>query len=152
MASAGGLCDKHYLRMRRYGRTEKVNFPQGLCTVESCDQKAYTKDRCRHHHEAQRWLVKSEQEKTRVKLWRMENPEKLREHSATARAHRNQAIPKWLTKEQKEEIKQIYFNCPEGYEVDHIYPIRGRTSCGLHVPQNLQYLTVTENRIKGNRI
>jgi len=42
-------------------------------------------------------------------------------------------------------LQQIYLDCPEGYEVDHIIPIsRG----GLHSPENLQYLTISENRKK----
>lgn len=48
----------------------------------------------------------------------------------------------------KEKIKEIYKNCPIGYEVDHIVPL---SKGGLHHEDNLQYLTITENRTKGNR-
>ena len=46
-------------------------------------------------------------------------------------------------------LQQFYANCPIGYEVDHIIPI---SKGGLHTLENLQYLTVTENRRKGNKI
>ena len=46
-------------------------------------------------------------------------------------------------------IKQIYLDCPKGYEVDHIIPI---SKGGLHHEDNLQYLTISENRRKGNRM
>ncbi len=61
--------------------------------------------------------------------------------------------PKWV---DLNEILMIHAKCPEGYEVDHIVPLRGvidgRRVSGLHVPWNLQYLTVTENRKKKNKI
>jgi hypothetical protein len=34
--------------------------------------------------------------------------------------------------------------------VDHIYPINGKTVCGLHVEQNLQVITHSANSRKGN--
>ena len=46
-------------------------------------------------------------------------------------------------------IKEFYQNCPIGYEVDHIIPV---SKGGLHSISNLQYLTKTENRKKGNKI
>jgi hypothetical protein len=48
-----------------------------------------------------------------------------------------------------EELQLFYFNCPEGYEVDHIIPI---SKGGLHSIENLQYLTISENRKKSNKI
>jgi hypothetical protein len=47
-----------------------------------------------------------------------------------------------------EKIRQIYKNCPEGYEVDHIIPL---SLGGWHHEDNLQCLTILENRTKGNR-
>ena len=49
----------------------------------------------------------------------------------------------------KDAIKKIYLNCPEGYEVDHKIPL---SKGGLHHEDNLQYLTIAENRSKGSRL
>jgi hypothetical protein len=60
-----------------------------------------------------------------------------------------QATPSWA---DLEKIKEIYQNCPKGYEVDHIIPLRGKLVNGLHVPNNLQYLTSEDNRKKSNNV
>ena len=46
-------------------------------------------------------------------------------------------------------IREFYKNCPKGYDVDHIIPI---SKGGLHTLSNLQYLTASENRSKGNKL
>lgn len=68
-------------------------------------------------------------------------------------------MPKWLSSEQKQEIKNYYIACQilnnlsnKKYEVDHILPINGKTISGLHVPWNLQLLEEIENIKKGNKI
>lgn len=67
---------------------------------------------------------------------------------ARRRARLRNQTPK-LTQEEQDRIKQIYINCPDGYEVDHIIPI---SKGGLHHPDNLQLLTISENRRKHNKI
>ena len=69
-------------------------------------------------------------------------------HAATRRACLKKAAPLWA---DKEEIRLFYLKCPEGYEVDHIIPLKGDKVSGLHVIENLQYLTVEENRNKSNK-
>ena len=67
------------------------------------------------------------------------------------RATQLNATPKWLTKNDKEKIRKIYAKCPKGYHVDHIIPLRGKSVCGLHVPNNLRIITAHKNQSKGNR-
>jgi len=55
--------------------------------------------------------------------------------------------PKWA---DTLAIADFYSNCPPGYHVDHIIPLRGKLVSGLNVIENLQYLTATENRRKIN--
>lgn len=72
-----------------------------------------------------------------------------REKSARRRAALLNATPPWA---DLDKIKEIYRNCPEGYHVDHIYPLKATNSCGLHVENNLQYLTIEDNLRKSNKI
>jgi hypothetical protein len=106
--------------------------------------------------------------------WRLQNPEKSKEVNKRARAKTRakrtalqiareasklNAMPAWLTKEQKRHIQLFYdmskrtsqksgFKC----HVDHIVPLRGKTVCGLHVPWNLQIVSASYNSMKKNRI
>lgn len=59
-----------------------------------------------------------------------------------------EATAKWAN---LEKINEIYKNCPEGYHVDHIIPLQGENVCGLHVEDNLQYLSAFDNLSKGNK-
>lgn len=75
-----------------------------------------------------------------------------RANEAKHRARKIRATPKWLSKEQIKEMALFYKNCPKGYEVDHIVPLRGKDVTGLHVPWNLQYLTTSDNCQKSNKL
>ena len=56
--------------------------------------------------------------------------------------------PAWA---DKEAIRKFYLNCPEGFHVDHVIPLRGKLVSGLHIISNLQYLPALENIKKGNK-
>ena len=75
------------------------------------------------------------------------------------RAKKLNATPKWLTKQQLNNIKALYLKCSVlkiltgiMYHVDHIIPLQGKDVSGLHVPWNLQILPWYENVSKGNRV
>ena len=91
--------------------------------------------------------------------WNKENRHKRNAVENKRRAFKLNATPKWLSKEQLQQIESIYWLArlqqeltDEQYHVDHIIPLQGKTVCGLHVPWNLQVLKATENLSKGNRI
>lgn len=91
--------------------------------------------------------------KKRVKKYISKTDTKRKRAHAEAmrRAGKRRAIPKSLTKDQRLQIKEIYLNCPKGWDVDHISPLKGEKSSGLHVPWNLRYLPRKLNSSKGNR-
>ncbi len=84
--------------------------------------------------------------------WRELNRGKVNAKASHYRATKMKQTPKWLTRDHLKQMEDFYSNCPKGYEVDHIIPLQGKNVRGLHVPWNLQYLTVFENRSKNNRL
>lgn len=80
--------------------------------------------------------------------WKKNNPERHASNEAKRRAAKLQRTPLWSN---LDKIRNIYINCPKGMEVDHIIPLQGKNISGLHVPENLQYLTKSENSSKSNK-
>lgn len=68
--------------------------------------------------------------------------------NAEYRAERKLRTVSWA---DQEKIKEVYKNCPEGKHVDHRIPLKGELVSGLHVHNNLQYLSPEENLKKGNK-
>lgn len=84
--------------------------------------------------------------------WSKSNPKSELAKCRRYQAAKLKAIPEWITEEQLSGIKLFYKNCPKDHEVDHIVPLQGKDVRGLHVPWNLQYLPVSANRKKSNKL
>lgn len=102
------------------------------------------------------WLIRNP---TYHAGYRKNNKGIINAKTAKRRAKKLLATPKWLTKLQLEHIKLFYKAAGKltlelgiKFEVDHIEPLQGELSCGLHVPWNLQVITMSDNRRKGRRI
>lgn len=68
-------------------------------------------------------------------------------HSSTRRESIKIRTPIWAC---KDTIDKIYNNVPVGYSVDHIIPLRGDFVSGLHIPENLIIIPLSENLSKKN--
>ena len=101
--------------------------------------------------------------------WREENPERTlelrRQHYRdnreryyfASRARKigvKKALPLWANRAAIAAIyrqaRAISKTSGIQHDVDHIYPLRGATMCGLHVEYNLRVLPASENRSKHN--
>jgi hypothetical protein len=143
-------------------------------------EKAYEKVKEWRAANPEKWAEQSkryvkkypEKAVAKVQAWRNRNPEKAAESSkktrqkhaarvlankAKYRAVKLQATPAWLNKAHWFEIGCVYLyrdalkRTGLNYEVDHIVPLRGKNVSGLHIPENLQVILATENRLKNNR-
>ena len=63
---------------------------------------------------------------------------------------RARRVPGWA---DQEKILSIYREkarlADQNYDIDHIVPLNGALVCGLHVQDNLQIISASENRSKG---
>jgi 5-methylcytosine-specific restriction endonuclease McrA len=91
--------------------------------------------------------------------WKRNNLLQIRADTKARRRKHRQATPRWLSRKQKSEIRQLYQiaitmtkTTGEQYVVDHIVPLRSELVCGLHVPWNLRVITQEENLRKSNQL
>jgi 5-methylcytosine-specific restriction endonuclease McrA len=110
-----------------------------------------------------------------VKRWRDANPDKVKASNArggkkwaaankatrlasvrTRQLAKKQRTPAWA---DLKAIREVYKTAARltketgiPHEVDHVVPLQGETVSGLHVHTNLQVLTRSENRKKGNAL
>jgi len=91
--------------------------------------------------------------------YKKKNPELYKSLVSARRRRFRDATPKWLTKEDKRAIRQLYIDAMTvtritgvPYVVDHIIPLNGESASGLHVPWNLQVMTREENLRKSNKV
>jgi len=127
--------------------------------------KAWYQQNKQKHNEAGRkqYWKNAEQRKTKWKEWRknnlnhdlernrkygQKNKDVVKRKAARRRANKKTQTPQWA---DLCKINQIYQECPPGFHVDHIYPLKSNYLCGLHIETNLQILTEKQNLIKNNR-
>jgi hypothetical protein len=96
------------------------------------------------------WVCKS--------AWDAKNRGRINAKGRDYWCRRRNRTPNWLTEQDYAVMREIYefaesLSKSTGvrYAVDHIVPLFGKTVSGLHVPDNLQVITLVENSRKGNR-
>jgi hypothetical protein len=93
------------------------------------------------------------------KKYKEANPDLYKELVSVRRRRFRDATPKWLSPEQRMEIRLKYRLAIElsratgvRHAVDHEVPLQGDEVCGLHVPWNLRVITQDENLKKSNKL
>lgn len=151
-------------------RKDKLNPYCTLCVRQK------SMDYANANREAKRAAVKKYDDANRekIKAWREANADSMKEYWATygkkyrtefkaetaaktrrQQAARRNAVPVWIDREKEVliyEEARIRREAGEAVEVDHIFPILGKTVCGLHWHGNLRVVPTFANRSKGNRI
>lgn len=133
-------CGKHENR-------GKYTFKAKYCNT--CRNRRYRYEKPEQYKQAarRRKLNNPESYRKAQSNYARNNPEHFRTKAKVRNRRVKQATPKWVN---KQELYNIYRNCPKHMQVDHIIPINGKDVCGLHVPNNLRYLDSIENSKKSN--
>ena len=129
-----------------------------FCELPGCEEPLVGKSHwvrfCCKSHQARYAGKKSKGALDRPTPTIVEQQATRRHHSAKYRNGQKLNIPHWVN---DKDIKAIYERAAKlseetgiRYEVDHIDPIKHNLVCGLHCPENLQVIPMTENRAKKN--
>ena len=105
-----------------------------------------------------RYRKNPQRKKDADKRYKAKNPETASAHHSRRRYAIRRATPPWLTRLHRKAMSGIRLSAraltaATGIEhhVDHIYPLRAKISCGLHVPWNLQIMAGALNCSKQNK-
>ena len=121
------------------------------------DKKYYEKNKEKVKARTKAWYEKNKEHIAEImKKWRRENPEKAAANDDRRLEYLKDRTPEWADMDKIKEIylKRNQLNNEAGhikYHVDHEIPLNGEFISGLHVENNLQILTATDNLRKGNR-
>lgn len=137
-------------RARYAANAEKMRERQRTARAENSDRyRELSRRRYAANPQAWRQYFTANREKVRERMrkWHEKNPERRRTYQAARRAALLNATPAWA---DLSAIAEFYANCQAGMQVDHEIPLKGKYVCGLHVADNLRYLSPSENFSKRN--
>lgn len=141
---------------RYYARhSQRVRAEKSAYRASNPEKIRATKAASYNKHQVQRradrvayYAANPEKGRAYSLAWLAANPLKHRAQQAARKAAKDSRTPDWA---DLHAIRQFYEDCPDGFVVDHVLPLRGGLISGLHVLGNLQYLTNVENCSKHNR-
>lgn len=122
-------------------RANKLALPKAL--------EAESNQRAKHKKLVDAYNRTDKAKEMRRKYEESEQGKKTRAAINKRRKEKEEKSKYMTSSKELELIEQFYKDTPEGYCVDHIIPL---ASGGLHVIENLQYLTMEENFKKGSTL
>lgn len=107
----------------------------------------------------QRYLQNKEQRVAEALRRQKEDPGAAGARNALCRLRKINRVPAWMSKDDIWLMEEIYKLAKDRikatgirWDVDHIYPIKGKYVSGLHTPDNLRVVPYKVNKEKRNRL
>jgi hypothetical protein len=152
------VCEKEFASSRRKYCSEDCRLESKRITARKWNRENKEKHaKHQRDHKERDPVAFRVKEKAYYNNKNLVDPGYYRQKTASYEAAKLNATPKWLTDEHKVDIAKMYAHADRlsamtgiPHHVDHIHPLRGKLSKGLHVPWNLQVLTDSENCSKTN--
>lgn len=122
----------------------------------------YTNNRSKVIENVREWVARNRiRHNKKCAEWVKRNRGAVNARTARRYAAKTKATPSWAAPGTEEHwlVNEVYdlallrsklTGVP--YEVDHVFPLRGGSVSGLHVPMNLRVIPKWENRRKSNKI
>jgi hypothetical protein len=128
-----------------------------VCAKESKD-KSREKNKERIRQQAKESYKRHREKRIQnAKDYIVQNRHKSRAIRRQRKERLKKGTPHWLSEFDLFLIEEIYSLCSLRsdmlnirFHVDHIIPLRGKTVCGLHTPNNLRIVSAEENLKKSN--
>jgi hypothetical protein len=146
------LRTKHYFTGKPCKRGHiDIRFTKGGCRTcaQEDTRKYYAENPAKYIALNAEWVALNPEKRREIQNAQYaRNSASIKAKARTQDSARALRVPKWAN---IKKIEAFYAACPEGYEVDHVLPLQGKFVSGLHVLENLQYLTIAQNRAKRNK-
>ncbi len=143
------LSREEYLKEYRKNHKEEIDKKNKEWNLANSD---YVKQRRKEHYIRNKARLRA-----MGKQHYLDNKSTYLAYSKYRKALIKNRAPRWLSKEQLDNISNIYKECKFisdstgiPHHVDHIVPLMGEAVSGLHVPWNLRIIPAQENLSKSN--
>ena len=127
-------------------------------------KRYFTGKSCRRGHVSERYSSNAtcvECAKETMAKWRKNNRSSYNEYHSDYEPQRRRrmvlerATPVWVDElgiqDVSSQCERMSASMRMRFVLDHSVPLRGRTVCGLHVPENLEIVSESFNKLKGNK-
>lgn len=146
-----------YERNREYALAKsKRRYEEKRESILAYSHQHYQSNKQAYNESSKQWrLDNAESWSSIASKSKRKYPGKRCAESAKRRASKLQQTPAWANDFFIEEIYDLAQRRSKltgvKWEVDHYYPLNGKTVCGLHCEINLRVITKDEHKHKGNK-